>query len=382
MSEILITQTLKFVADLGPDDNPYQAMAHYIQHSFEPAYLPSGWIYLEHFIVVGFLIMSCQAFWVLLIRSKTKKFYHIGTNDLGLIQLDRANHCGLCYFLYGFIAFADILCEDLVAAGLLQPPWPSFIRGIKCTFTITCACVILWLSICYCLLTLATTIPKYLIWALNGFLLVMIFLSPIPILYSWFQSTMQYIRIQDVINPVIRHLLHSAFSYSPTTYSPVKLTKHLIPLMNSLKSFDLLTYYNYCGFVSYLAVCLFVVLIYIPCILTSFERTFRNSDLREAPRRQHRSVMINTVLEFLIMLLFIILTAYVLSIFSSGDAVHDPRFWLAIRIGMNGVICILGNLAIFIIRSTASHSHFINTEFSKSTFESTEFSGTTSAKEV
>ncbi|KAH9812050.1 hypothetical protein DFH28DRAFT_899636 [Melampsora americana] len=83
--------------------------------------------------------MSCQAFWVLLIRSKTKKLYQIGYNNLGLIQLDRANHCGLCYLLYGIIAMIDIIFDDLLSAGLLQPAWPSFVRGIKCTFTITCA---------------------------------------------------------------------------------------------------------------------------------------------------------------------------------------------------------------------------------------------------
>ncbi|KAH9812051.1 hypothetical protein DFH28DRAFT_899804, partial [Melampsora americana] len=229
------------------------------------------------------------------------------------------------------------------------------------------------------LLSLATAMPKYLIRSLNGFLLVMIFLSPIPLLYSWLESTLQYQRLQEDVNPVIADLRHLASSYSPANYSSEKLMKALSPLMERKQDYNLVVYYSRCGFLSYLVISVFVVLIYIPLIFLSFVRTRRIRAMDEALRRQHRLVMLNTLLECTIMVLFIFLTAFLLSLFTSGDSVHDPRFWLA---GMNGVICILGNLAIFMVLLAARKSGLLNQEPSKAITDLTAISSTTLTKEV
>ncbi|EGG02730.1 uncharacterized protein MELLADRAFT_72718 [Melampsora larici-populina 98AG31] len=230
------------------------------------------------------------------------------------------------------------------------------------------------------MLSLATTMPKPLIWALNGFLLAMTVLSPIPILYSWFQSTLQYIQMQDVVYPVVKHLIRLASSYSPANYRPVRLAKSLIPLMKTTKNFDLLTYYIRWGFLSYLVISVIVILIYIPPIFLSFVRNLRNRVIGETLRRQHRLVMANTLLECFIIVSFSILTTYVLTLFPAGDPTHDQRFWLAIRIGMNGVICIFGNIAIFIVLFEVRKSHLPNKAISKVDVTLAEFSST-SAKD-
>ncbi|EGG07149.1 uncharacterized protein MELLADRAFT_56011, partial [Melampsora larici-populina 98AG31] len=83
--------------------------------------------------------MFLQSTYILYTRSKTKKIYHIGLNSMGLIQLDRANHCALCYFLYSIIAVIEIICEEFERSGQLDQRWPKFILGVKFIVTVACA---------------------------------------------------------------------------------------------------------------------------------------------------------------------------------------------------------------------------------------------------
>ncbi|EGG07147.1 uncharacterized protein MELLADRAFT_86067 [Melampsora larici-populina 98AG31] len=139
MSQIINRDVLNFVLHLPADINPYQATADYVATFLLPCPLPSWSRYVQYVIAVEFLIMFLQSTYILYTRSKTKKIYHIGLNSMGLIQLDRANHCALCYFLYSIIAAIEIICAEFVRSGRLDQGWPNFILGIKFIVTVACA---------------------------------------------------------------------------------------------------------------------------------------------------------------------------------------------------------------------------------------------------
>ncbi|KAH9807243.1 hypothetical protein DFH28DRAFT_101536 [Melampsora americana] len=140
LSTSLMHNVVLFATTATPEVNPYRTTANYIQNFLQPSRLPSWAIYTKYFIGLGFLLMFCLSSHILFVRSKTKKCYDISLNRMGIIQLDCANHCALCYFSYSIIASAQIFCGHLAAAGHIDQPWPNLLLGIKCSITLTCVC--------------------------------------------------------------------------------------------------------------------------------------------------------------------------------------------------------------------------------------------------
>ncbi|KAH9819557.1 hypothetical protein DFH28DRAFT_956426 [Melampsora americana] len=359
MSQVILSRVMNFLNHLSPQVNPYREMAHYIATFLQPCPLPIWSRHLRHFSAAGFLILIFQSFCLLYVRHKEKKIYQIKCNNLGLIQLDRANHCGLCYFLYGITAFVHAICEEAAEAGHLDQAWPNLLLGLKCTLTIICAAVVLWLCICHFALLrqrqtqvsmspVGEMLPNVLVWGLNGLLVIMIFLPIVTIVFSFLEVTFEYLRIKHAVTPVIRILHNSASHFSPSTYNGSKLFKTIFLAAPALNHVDLIWKYTQAGLAFYLIFSGFVWLMYIPCMVQLFRCFHSHRDVGDLLVRQQERVLANTLLEFILTSFLASLTGYLCHLTRSGDFMFNPRFWLTMS-AMNCLIAVLGNAAVFLI---------------------------------
>ncbi|KAH9812481.1 hypothetical protein DFH28DRAFT_930912 [Melampsora americana] len=300
MSKSIANKVIHFAFSPTPSVNPYRTTANYINTFLQ-----------------------------------TKKFYDIGFNrrdlrnlssfaslifTVGMIQLDRANHCALCYFCYGLSI--HIICGDLMVSGHLDQAWPNFLLGIKCTITIACACVILWLCVSHFALTNQRQNESH--ESSSGPLRSYIMARVLNL-------TMAYIRVKNIVTPIINVLLNSASTYSVHTYRPENLVAQILPSLKALH---------------YICSSLTMGLRVMWSSLPSSAYIYQRKELREAQelRKKQKDVLVNSILELTIMILFIACNCYGLGIFHDGDFIFDLRFWIAIRLGTNGVIAIFGNM--------------------------------------
>lgn len=363
MSQVILSRVMNFHNHLSPEVNSYREAANYMSTFLQPCPLPVWSRHLQQFSAAGFVILICQSFYLLFVRSKEKKFYQIGFNHLGLIQLDRANHCGLSYFFYGIAAFVDIVFEEAAEAGRLDQAWPNLLLGLKCTLTITCAVVIPWLCICHFALirqrgTNASKspggqrLPKTVVWGLNGLLVILILLPIITILLSFLEVTVEYLRVEHAVIPVIKALHKAASHFSPSTNNVPKLIKIVFTAAPALSHVDLIWKYIQVGLTFYLIFSGLVFLTYIPFIVQLFRFYYlHRQGVRDFTAKQQKRILVNTLLEFILTSLLASLTFYLYHITRSGDFMFNPRFWLTMR-AMNGIISVLGNAAVFLILSS------------------------------
>lgn len=302
--------------------------------------------------------MFFQSCYILYVRSKTKKIYQIGLNGMGLIQLDRANHCGLCYFLYSIIAMVEIICEELVRSGLLDQKWPNFILGIKFTVTVVSACVILWLCICHCALVKQSAgsgtsrgrlLTTTMIWALNISLVMIVVAPTVNIVISFSRLTMEYQRIREVVMPVIHIFRTTASTCTVGTCSVSHMIPQVLSLTRALQHIDLLVHYTQVGTNSYVFFDGCILAIYIPFLCLSYQSLTTQRGSFRSTKRQQDGVFANTLIEFTIILCTFILTVYTTTLVQEGNFIFNPTFWLLLRIGINSVISNLGNIALFLI---------------------------------
>ncbi|EGG00273.1 uncharacterized protein MELLADRAFT_57656 [Melampsora larici-populina 98AG31] len=356
MSRIIEDKVINFITHLPSNANPYQAAADCLATFLLPYPLPSWSRYLQRVYAVTFLMMFFQSIYVLYVRSKTKRLYHIGLNSMGLLQLDRANHCGLCYFLYSIIALSEIICEELVQSGQLDQGWPNFLLGIKLTLTVICARVILWLCICHCALDAlrrknqrGQVLSKTVTWAMNTFLVIILFAPAVQIIISFYQVTMEYQHIRKMVTGIIDIYRDLAPSCSLVKCSVTQTIPQLVSHWSVLHHVDLLEYYTTLGSDSYLFICGIVLLVYVP-FLFLLSRSFNDQEgLESSLKKQQEGVFSNTLLEFTIILLLLILVSCETSLVHKGDFIYNSSFWLISRIGIGGVISTLGNTALFLI---------------------------------
>ncbi|KAH9818630.1 hypothetical protein DFH28DRAFT_958618, partial [Melampsora americana] len=313
---------IHFILHLSPDVNPYEAAADY----------------LAAFLVV--LSRMCfQSTYVLYVQSKGRKIYNIGLNAMGLIHLDHANHCGICYFLY--IAIADIVCEELVQSGQLDQAWPNFILGCKLTLTFTCASVILWLCICHCALASQCMNPKVQLlptpvkWALNTFSVIIVSLPAVPIILAFFKVTEKYQVIKTLVTDIIVDYKKSTSKCFRTKCSVAELLPQIASRSRVLRHVDQLVFYTKMGLDSYLSTCGSLLLIHVPCLFILYKdfNNQRGSDC--SLNRKQKGVFANTLLEFTIILFILALIGGASSLVHKGDCIYNPSFWLIIQIIFN-----------------------------------------------
>ncbi|KAH9815901.1 hypothetical protein DFH28DRAFT_967279 [Melampsora americana] len=356
MSQIIKSRVFNFVISLTPDVNPYQATADYVESFLLPCTLPSWSHYVELVLLAEFIIMFFQSSYILYVRGKTKRIYHIGLNDMGLIQLDRANHCGcVTFYIVLVLAVIEIISEPF-----------DFMLGIQFTLTNACGVVVLWLAICHCLLVrgylsqrstpvgqlLPTTVSR----ALNIFVVV-IFLGPtVTIIFAYSRLALEYHQIRQFVMPVLQILRQKASTCSLGTCRATDILPQVITLTPALHRIDLLVYYTRLGIICYIycGACIFVI--YIPVLYRLYQSLKAQRSLFRSSQRQQDKVFANTLVEFAIILTTFCSYIYLLTLIQDGLFIFNPSFFLNVRIGLNGIISNLGNVALcFIICSQWSN---------------------------
>lgn len=362
MSQFIESRVLNYIEHLTTDVtvNPLQATADYIASFLMPCTLPSWSRHVQLAIAVAFLIMLFQSVYILNVRSKTKNMFNIGLSGMGLIQLDRANHCGLCYLLYSIIAIVEIICEEFVRSGRLDQAWPNFILGVKFTATLACASVILWLCICHCALfkqraiaqhktPVGKWLPTTVTWGLNLFLMAIIFAPTVSIVISFSQLTMESLRVRHLVTPIIQIFRKKALTCSLGTCSVIEMVPYVVPLKRATDHLDLLVKHLEAGLNSYIFCCAFLFVIYIPFLFLLFQSFTSRDTLDSLTKRHQEGVFVNTSIEFTITLVILILASCARGLVQNGNFIFNPTFWLLLRIGINSSISILGNTALFLI---------------------------------
>lgn len=360
MSQIIESLVLNHIIHLNPKLNPYQATADYVATFLLPCPLPSWSRYVQILETAELMIMFLQSAYILYLRSKTKKMYHIGLNSLGLIRLDRANHCGLCYFLYSIIAVAEIVCNELARSGHLDEGWPNFLLGVKFTIAIACAGVILWLCICHFAFVkqraisgsmtpnrkvLSTTATR----SLNIFLVIIMFVPTVTIVAVFSQLTLQYFYARQVVMPVIQHLWDLAPTCTPGTCSITYVASQALVLTRALHHIDLMVHHTRVGLYIYMFFDASTALIYAPIVYTLFQSFKNGRGLDHTTKRQLDGVFSNTVIEFAILFLHFIVGVCATCLVKNGEFILNPNFWLILRIGIGSSIATLGNITLFLI---------------------------------
>ncbi|EGG07677.1 uncharacterized protein MELLADRAFT_55849 [Melampsora larici-populina 98AG31] len=360
MSEIVKDRITNFVIHLAPDVNPYQATADYVANFLLPCTLPSWSRYVEFVILAGFLIMFSQASYILYVRSKTKKIYHIGLNDMGLIQYDRANHCGLFYFLYSILGMTQIVVQPFVRNGHLDQGGPDFLLGIQFTLKSGCSGVVSWLAICHCLsvqgyvFRRSTPVGQFLsapvTWAMNVSS-VMIFLGPtVTCIISYYQVAMEYHRIRQLVMPVVDILRDEASTCAIETCTVIHMIPRLLSLITRVSHhIDLLVHWCRIGTGSYLFFDGCIIVIYIPLLYRLFRSFKAQRRLFRGSQRQQDRIFANTLIEFAIILITFVLCFFSMTLIQEGDFIFNPSYFLVLRIGVHGVLATLGNIALFLI---------------------------------
>lgn len=356
MSNLILTRLINFVANLK-DNNPYQSTADHLESLLLPCPLPSWSLYVKYFLLVEFAIMFAQSSYLLYVRSKTKKVYHIGLNDMSLIQLDRANHCGLCYLLYSSVAVLEMISQSLVQSGHLDQGWPDFILGIQFTLTYVCAGVILWLAICHCLsvkgynLRRSTTAQPFLsktaVWAMNVSLVVAIIVPMVIIIFSFYQLAMEYHRIKRLVQPLVNAFRQKDCSVG--TCNVAQMLLQVLSLTSALPHVDVLVHYMRLGGISYSLCHGYIVVIYVPVLYRLFQSFRAQRRLFRSSQPQQDKVFANTLIEFVIVFVMFLLSVHSVTFIQEGEFIYNPAFFLNLRITGNGVISNLGNIALFLI---------------------------------
>lgn len=339
----------------------------------QPCRLPSWSRYVEYFLVVELVVMFFQSSYILYMRSKTKKVYHIGVNTMGLIQLDRANHCGLCYFLYSIVAVTESICDELVRSGHLDQRWPNFMLGVRFTLSITCAGVILWLSICHFAFVKQAAashsktpqgrvLPTTAIWALNTFLVIIILTPSVALITTNLRLMLEYNRVRELVMPIVEHLRRLAPTCSPGTCSVTRMAAQAIGLTQALHHIDRVVDHTVVVNASYTLFNALTILIYTPFVYSLFQRFKTRRELDNITKLQLEGVFANTVTELAIAYLNFILGICTDCLIQNGKFIFNPNYWLLVRIGMSGTIATLGNLTLFLISDNLRRTNAANPE--------------------
>ncbi|EGG08660.1 uncharacterized protein MELLADRAFT_71412 [Melampsora larici-populina 98AG31] len=360
MSQIIGSRVLNFVIHLTPNINPYQATADYVDTFLLPCPLPSWSLYVQGFLVLELIIMFLQSAYIIYRRSKTKKMYHISLNAVGLIQLDRANHCGLCYLLYSIFAVAEIVCYQFAQSGHLDEGWPNFLLGIKVLVSIACARVILWLCICHFIFVRQRAVSENLApkgrllsttatWALNIFLVIIILVPSAVIVTVCSQLTHEYGRVRQVVMPVTQHLRDLAHNCTSGTCSVTHVASQVIVLARVMHHIDRLVYDTTVSVYFYVLCDALTFLFYVPFVYLLFQSFKTQRGLDHSTKRQTGGVFSNTVIELAMIFLRVVLGACTIRLIRNGEFIVDANFWLILRIGIPSTISTLGNITLFLI---------------------------------
>ncbi|EGF99160.1 uncharacterized protein MELLADRAFT_73443 [Melampsora larici-populina 98AG31] len=327
MSQFIESLIINFVTHLNPATNPYLTTADYLETLILPCPLPSWSRYIQPVIVVQLIIMFMQSSYILYIRSKTKKPYHIGLNG---------------------IAMTEIIFEQLAQSGHLDQGYSNFILGIKFTFTAACNRVKQKAATSH-MTPVGKLLPTAVVWALNIFLVAIVVAPFVALSFTFIKLTIEYNQIRQFGMSLIQGLRNSASECSVGKCGVAQVVTQVIPLIRERSHIDLLVYYTGMGVDCYIFIDGFLFLIYIPFLFVLLQSFTDKRGLESSTIKTQKAVTVNTFLELAITFLSILVAVYAKTLLQNGRFILDPYFWLLVRVGKNAVISSFGNIALFLI---------------------------------
>ncbi|KAG0142255.1 hypothetical protein CROQUDRAFT_662827 [Cronartium quercuum f. sp. fusiforme G11] len=374
MSEVH-SLVLKFVTKIALDKNPYLETAHLINSMIQPPVVSQWNLWTVRCITVGFAILFCQATNLLYLRITTNRFYFFKINKLGLINMEVINMNTLGYLIFSGLAFSDRIFREVVWAGYHNQSGQIFLFCTKFLAALFSAWVVWWVCVCHCVLLRwgdsmedptrpNTSKARMAAWMMNMCFLALALWVFVPVIWVFFKVNSEYIMIANVGDATIRKLLRSASSYSPATYTQVRLLLELIPLQKNIPHLIKLGHYIRYGLVFYFISVLSLILTWIPFLIVSNRKTVVEAkfELQESSvglsqkvddaynymRQQGKLVAWHTTVVFITSAAHLPGLLCALS-FTSHFFYLDPLWWASLEIGLELPIAILGNISLFLL---------------------------------
>ncbi|EGG01006.1 uncharacterized protein MELLADRAFT_92719 [Melampsora larici-populina 98AG31] len=172
-------------------------------------------------------------------------------------------------------------------------------------------------------------------WALNIFLVIIIFVPSVVIVTNCSQLTYEYSCTRQIVMPVIQHLRDLAPTCTSGTCSVVTyVTSQVFVLTSALHHIDRVVHHT---------------TIYVPFVYLLFQSFKTQRGLDYSTKRQTDGVFSNTVIELAIVFLRVVLGVCSARLLRNGEFIMNANFWLILRIGISSVISTLGNITLFFI---------------------------------
>ncbi|KAH9817883.1 hypothetical protein DFH28DRAFT_961073 [Melampsora americana] len=352
-------EVVEFVLGIPPETNAYQATANYVTVLLQPCPLPTWSYYLDHFFAVIYFMTAFLAFYIIYIRTRTTRFFFFRLNTLGLIWIDRAFHCGSCYVVHSAVAIAEIISRDFVLAGRLNQTCTNLLLGIKGVIVLTSTWGFLWMCICHRAFLQWGPIgissnrskhymPFNLAPIMNACFVFALMWTIVPVTWAFARLTVEYISLDRSSRRVIRQLLDSALTYPPSTNDSLKVLNIMTPLAEAIKHTSRIVHYTRLGSTFYMTNTIILVFIYVPFLILIARDLRHKKDRDLILRRQQEQMLMQAILHITMSSLTIPILRYMLQ-FPGDTFVYDPRYWLALRMGLHGPMAVAGFVALFLI---------------------------------
>ncbi|KAG0140956.1 hypothetical protein CROQUDRAFT_52482 [Cronartium quercuum f. sp. fusiforme G11] len=180
--------------------------------------------------------MFCQAACLLYLQVKTRRFYLFKSNELGLVQVNCSNMCGLNFFVYSALAVVDLASKDFKEViGRPYRSWQIFLFGTRFIVALDTTWSFFWVCVVHCATIKCRSpvsgtplgrslIPRSISYAMNISVILAV-VWPIGELYS---------KVVKKISIVTNLLKTSASSYCLDTYITSDLWIKFIPASSVL----------------------------------------------------------------------------------------------------------------------------------------------------
>lgn len=353
------SEAIAFVLSIPPGTNAYRVTADYVTFLLQPCPLPMWSHYVDHFFAMLYLLTTCLALYIIYIRTRTMGFFFFRLNTLGLIWIDRVFHCGSCYVAHSLVALAEIVSRDFVLAGRLDQACAILLLSIKGVLVLTSTWGFLWMCICHraflqwgpvgvTSIKSKYHIPYHLAPIMNACFVLALTWTIAPVTWAFSRLTVEYISLESSSRSVIRHLLESALTYSPDTYDSFKVLNIMLPLTEAITHTPRIVHYTRLGSLFYMTNTTILVFIYTPFVFLIAKDLRHKKDRDITLRRQQEQMLMQAILHITMSSLTVPIILYMLH-FPGDTFVYDPRYWLALRMGLHGPMAFAGVLALFLI---------------------------------
>ncbi|KAH9822671.1 hypothetical protein DFH28DRAFT_949399 [Melampsora americana] len=345
MSSSEESRLVNFISNISPEVNPYISTAGYLKNRLKPTAMPLWARLLQGFVGLAFFVLAYRACRIIYIRIKTKKFYFFKLNSLGLIKLDGLNHACVGYVLISTVASLDIVSREIALTGYFDQAWPDFILSIRSTFVSMVSWAFLWLCFCHCAILnfdpfegknsgQETLISPRWVMISNGCFLVMLFWLGVPVIWSSFQTSLRFYRIETTTSLIIDVLKKLAPTYSQSDYDYIQVLSVVAPLQSTSIELDHVIHYLHLTLLLYLIDAVLLCLAYPPVLITTIRSFHKYNKLSDSVKEKNQQIYWRGIIAFFTTLAHLPLNIWLL-LPKGDDFLFSPTWWTICQLGLN-----------------------------------------------